>query len=181
VCTTNCSKRVNKVWRDQHGGSSYTTRIHMAPQDKHGRIGITLISTRPRPRQTHKPSLLTALPCLELARSLAELLELPPKQALGHAAYCMRPPASHIVSSSLIPTRPPPSLYAYAYPLTLLPSLTYNPDLLRTCLPEPLACPPLSRGPERRIPQCSVLTQSHCPTTSHPPACLRAPLAMTPS
>ena len=146
--------------------------------DKHGCIGMS-----PRPRQTaaHKPSLLTALPCLELA--LRCRAARAPKQA-SHAAYA----PCCTIPSPLTPcpaTNSSSTLALFTHTTTYLPallhSLTHTHSLLRTCLPEPLACPPLSRGPERCTPQRSVLTQTHCPTTSHPPACLRAPLAMTPS
>jgi hypothetical protein len=143
---------------------------------EHGGIGIG-----PRPRQTVDAQALTPhlhCPALNL-HCAAELELLPSSQASSGPRICAL--LQDTVSSSLLPTRLALSLYAYAYLLTLLPSLTYTPHLSRTCLAEPLACPPLSRGPERRNPQRTVLTQTHCPTTSHPPACLRAPLAMTPS
>jgi hypothetical protein len=132
--------------------------------DKHGRIGIV-----------HAHTLLTALPCLGLALR----------------CRARAPPSSGPRRICKIPS--PPPCYQPALPLThslslrirlLTDTLTltyYTPSLLRTCLAEPLACPPLLRGPERRIPQRSVFAQSHCPTTSHPPACSRAPLAMKPS
>jgi len=88
------------------------------------------------------------------------------------------PPCCQPTSTPLSFTPAPNLLTLLLNTFTLALSLS---SLRLTCLAEPLACPPPSRGPRRRIPQRTVSTQSNCPTTSHPPACSRAPLAMTPS